>query len=423
MKDLSLDYNSTYISINLIDELDYVVGGYGQPNAVFIYSLNAFLEAFIFNNHFYVSGQEASHFQIVSKAMFPNGRPILELIAKTKCLKAIGGIGNDIAKVVSIGKFDPKNPTSYQERVQHYINHGLPEIETREKYLVLPQIDGKPSEIKYLNIGKVEDGYVATESSNLPEKFYKKLCDITRNTNVQSTLPYYSYEYQIQEVQSRGLGKEIITKLSESFTNRKGRIDQYFGYKNQSIPPLVSILLSQSNSLTEIPDKIFQLREDFTELRNSIVKYEKRINEADSIKDQLDAIDEVQEFWKVFNKKYSEDSRLLYQFWELAEDSDYEKSLDNAIDNQDPTEMIDDLNIGKVAGKGAKKLFDWYKEKRILNRFRGVTDIWKLFENTPNVKKQIPEFERVFNFQLDVKELALIEAKMKKLHTTGAKNP
>ncbi len=65
MKDLSPDYNSTYISINLIDELDYVVGGYGQSNAVFIYSLNAFLEAFIFNNHFYVSGQEASHFQIV----------------------------------------------------------------------------------------------------------------------------------------------------------------------------------------------------------------------------------------------------------------------------------------------------------------------------------------------------------------------
>ncbi|GGD14891.1 hypothetical protein GCM10011368_16040 [Hyunsoonleella pacifica] len=42
MNNVNLEYNSTYISINLLDELDYVIGEYGKPNSIFIYSLNAF---------------------------------------------------------------------------------------------------------------------------------------------------------------------------------------------------------------------------------------------------------------------------------------------------------------------------------------------------------------------------------------------
>jgi hypothetical protein len=423
MKDLNLEYNSTYISINLLDELDYVLGGYGKPNAIFIYSLNAFLEAYILNSKFYISGQEAKHFQIVSKAMFPNGRPALELLTKSKSLMAIGGIGNDIGQVVSLGKFDPDNPTSYQERIEHYINNGLKTEETRSKYLILPSISDEIKDYKYLNIGRVDDGYVATESSNAPDKFYKKLRDATKHSNVQATLPFYSYQFQIADVQSRGIGREIITQLTDGFKNKQKLIDQYFGNTHQTIPPLVTILLSQCKSVSDVPDKMFQLREDFTKLRLSVVNYEKRINKADKIKEQLDAIDELNEFWKVFNKKYSEDKRLLYQFWEVAEDSNYQKSIDDAIDTGDTSEIIEDLNLGKVAGKGAKKIFEWYKERKVINRFRGVTDIWKLFENAPNVKKHLAEFERVFGVSIDETELITLNKRLEqiKLHTTKPK--
>ncbi|WP_114750037.1 hypothetical protein [Pleomorphovibrio marinus] len=423
MTDIKLKYNSTYISINLIDELDYVIGGYGKPSAVFIYSLNAFLESFIFSDYFYISVQEAKHFQIVSKAMFPEGRPIFELLSKSKCLMAIGGIGNDIGTVVSMGQFDPKNPTSYQERIQHYIENGLPTDVTRRKYLIIPSTNEDPKEIKYLNIGRVEDGYVATESNNSPEKFYNKLCEVTKHSNVQATLPYYSYEYQLKDIQTRGLGREIISRLSDSFQKRQNKLEEYFGQTNQGIPPLVSILLSQCKSVDDLPENMLQLRKDFANLRNSVFNYEKRINEAENIKEQLDAIDEVNEFWNVFNKKYSKDSRLLYQFWEIADESGYEKSIDKAIDAGDASDMIEDLNVGKVAGKGAKKLFGWYKERRIVNRFRGVTDIWKLFENGPNFKKQLSEFERVFSVRIDENELRQLNKKLKemKLNTTMAK--
>jgi len=415
MEEVKLEYNSTYISINLIDELDYVIGGYGKPNAIFIYSLNTFLESFILNSNFYFSDQEARHIQVVSKAMFPNGRPILELLANTKCLMAIGGIGNQIGTVVSIGKFDPENPTSYQERIEHFINHGLDTNDVRKKYLILPNVNDEVKELIYLNIGRIDDGYVATESNNSPQKFYNKLCDVTKSSNIQAALPFYNYKFQIEEVQSRGLGKEIISKLTDSFLSKQKSIEQYFGIFNQNIPPLVAILLSQCKSPLDIPEKISQLREDFTNLRQAIVKYEKRINEADNIKDQLEAIDEINEFWKVFNKKYSDDSRLLYQFWEIAKEADYENVIDNTINTIEPSKIIEDLNLGKVVVKGAKEIFIRYKEKKIINRFRGVTDMWKLFEDGPNLKKQLSLFEKVFDFSINKSELIELNKKINQI--------
>lgn len=415
MNKLEIDYNSTYISSNLIDELDYVIGGYGKPTPVFIYSLNAFLEAFILNNSFYISSQELMHIQVISKSLFPAGRPILELLSKTKSLSAIDGIGNDIGKVISIDKFDETNPSSYQERVKHFINNGIETEKARQEYLVLPNIEDDVIKLSYLNIGKVDGGLIATVSYNSPLAFYKKLSSATNETNIQATLPFYSYKYQIEEIQKRGIGREIITNLSINFQNKQEKVSQYFGYTNQTLPPLVTILLTQCRDISDIPNNMLQLREDFTKLRESIFTYEKRINEANDIKEQIDAIDELNEFWNVFNKKYSENRRLLYQFWEVAKESKYEDSLDNAIDTGDPSDIIKDLNAGKVIGKGAKKILDWYKEKRIINRFRGVTDIWNLFEKAPNIKKHLSEYERVFNVKLDGFDLERLNTKINQI--------
>ncbi|MBS1501794.1 MAG: hypothetical protein JST32_07015 [Bacteroidetes bacterium] len=418
---LKLEYNSTYISINLIDELDYVIGGYGKPNVIFIYSLNAFLEAFIFNSKFYISDQEAKHIQVVSNSMFPNGRPILKMLAEMQGLMAIGGIGNEIGKVVSIEKFDDQNPTSYQERIIHFINHGMPTDDIRQKYLVLPSLSDEIYKISYLNIGRVDGGFIAVESDSSPQKFYDKLCSVTKSTNIQATLPFYSYQFQIEEVQSRGISREIISKLSESFQNKQEKIERYFGYSNQTIPPLVSILLSQCKIINEIPNKMIQLREDFSGLRDAVVKYEKRIEEAETIKDQIDAVDEIDEFWKIFNKKYSGDTRLLYKFWELAEAPDYAKSINDVIDSKEAAKIIDDLNWGKVAGKSVKKAVDWYKEKKVINRFKGVTDIWNLFGKNPSLVKQIAQFESIFGLEIVEKDLIALNERINRIKLNSKK--
>lgn len=413
MEKINLGYNSTYISSNLIDELDYVIGGYGQPNTTFIYSLNCFLEAFILNSNFFLSEQEIKHIQILSKSLFPNGRPVLEMLSKTKSLNVIGGIGNNIGRVVSIINFNSNNPTTYQERIQQFIDEGIDTTHARKEYLVIPNIDTEVSKLLYLSVGKVGGGFVATAHENSPQEFYKQFCNITCETNIQATLPFYSYQYQISEIKQRGIAKDVIVNLSKTFEEKRKPLEQYFGSTHQSLPPLVTILLTQCHDISDIPSKMLQLRNDFTKLRECISTYEKRIAEANNIKDQIDAIDELNQFWSTFHKKYSENKRLLYQFWEIANESDYEKSLDNSIDSTDTSKMLEDLNTGKVIGKGASKLYSWYKDKKIINRFRGVTDIWSLFENAPNLRKQITEYERLFKVSLDRTELDRLQNKIK----------
>ena len=169
MKELNLDYNSTYISLNLIDELDYIIGGYGKPDIVFLYTLNSFIESFILNSIFYVSDQELKHAQIVSKTIFPNGRPILEMLSRTGCLKVIMGIGNNIGTVVSIGQTDPNK--SYQETITDFINNKKSIPHAKEKYLRIASLDEDVKNISFINIGKVDDGFIAVESKNSPEQF------------------------------------------------------------------------------------------------------------------------------------------------------------------------------------------------------------------------------------------------------------
>ena len=413
MENFRLDYNSTYISLNLLDELDFVVGGYGKPNAIFLYSLNAFIEAYVLNSCFYISGQEARHASLVSKYMFPNGRPIIELLSNTKSLKQVDGIGNDIAVVIGLGQADMSNPNSYQERIKNYLEGGFDIDSVRNKYLIIPSLNEDVDEINYLNIGKVDDGFVATESKNLPHKFYSKLCERSKNSNVQAVLPFYSLSQHLANIKGRGISRDIITKISSTFQNKQNEIDGYFGKVNQSIPPLVNILLSQCNGIHDIPSKLLQLRLDFSNLRSSVEEYEKKINEAKNIKDQIDAIDELKEFWKVLEKKYSKDSRLWYQFWEVVDESDYDKAIDNAIDTGSEQNLINDLNMGKILGKGAIKAVNWYKERRILNKFQGVTDLWNLFNTSPNVNDHLKNFEKVFDTKIDHKDISLLNQKIK----------
>lgn len=416
MERLDLDYNSTYISLNLIDELDYIIGGYEKPNVVFLYTLNSFIESFILNSTFYISEQEVKHSSIVSKAIFPNGRPILEMLSRTKSMKMISGIGNSIGKVISITKTD--NNKSYQQSMQEYLNDKSNMPNAKEKYLKIANLNKKIKDISFVSIGKIDDGFIAVESSNSPEKFYHQIINVTSNSNVQALLPFYSYEFQLREIPKRGIGKEIMSKLTEKYNFKYLEVNSFLGFKNQQIPPLVTILLAQCHDIKEIPNKLFELRNDFTLLRQSIVTYEKRIEESNTLKEQFDAIKEINSFWEVFNKKYNNTTnRLLYSFWEIAESSEYEKSIDSSLEGQSLAKIVEDFNIGKVVGKTTQKAIEYIKERRIINRFRGINNLYNLFENVPNIKNHIKNYERLFGISLDDKDIIRLKETLSKIHS------
>lgn len=413
MNEINIEFNSTYISSNLIDELDYIIGEYAKPNVTFIYSLNTFIEAFVLNTNFYLTDKEFKHINLLSKSIFPNGRPILELLIKNKKVSIISGIGSNIGQVSGIIKTDFDNPISYQEKIDKFINEGLNTEIAREKYLKISSLDNDNINLKYLSIGKVEDGLIALESSDTPEQFYTSFLAATSNSNLQASLPFYSYDFQITNLKGKGISKEIIGRISNAFNNKQEELYNYFGLSNQKIPPLVNILLSQCKSICDIPSKLLQLDKDFTELRNSTINYEMRLNQSKTIKEQIEAVDEYNRFWDVFNKKYSTASRLLFNFWEVSDNTEMEKAVDKAIDNNDITNIVEDLNLGKLIGKSSKKLIDYYKEKKILKRFSGVTDIWNLYNSSPNIKDNIKNFEKLFAVKLDTNDLKSIQQTLK----------
>ena len=91
MKEIKLNYNSAYYNFKLLDELDYVIGSYGKASQEFIFSLNSFVESYILNENFFISNQEFQHYFFVSKTLFPNGRPITELLfVKDKKFSILG---------------------------------------------------------------------------------------------------------------------------------------------------------------------------------------------------------------------------------------------------------------------------------------------------------------------------------------------
>lgn len=105
----------------------------------------------------------------------------------------------------------------------------------------------------------------------------------------------------------------------------------------------------------------------------------------------------------------------------MAKESDYDKSLDNLIDTQSASEVIKDLNLGKVAGKAGILAWDKIKERRILSKFKGVTNLWSLLEKSPTIDFQIKNVERIFNIDVDRNKIQLAKSYLQSIEKNDSK--
>lgn len=186
-------------------------------------------------------------------------------------------------------------------------------------------------------------------------------------------------------------------------------LNRYTGYKKIPIPPLVPILLSQCKTKEDIPEKLKQLRQDFTELRKPFVDIEKRLYECETIKEQFKINDEFQSFWNAFSKKYKTTSnRLAFHFWDLKDKSNINDALENILDGNKAEDFLKDLNVTNFSVSILSKIHALYKDKKALNRFKGVTNLWDLFLNSPTLEKQASDIERLFGLKINQKELSSI---------------
>lgn len=390
-------YNSAYLSLNLLDELDYCLAGYGKPNVEFLFTLNTFVETFIASSEFYTSLDELNHLNLTTPVLFPNGRPILNLVVREGGLKFVNGVVNNPS--VEIYRIDASDLSRKEAQREFVIDYGR---KIKDGYFIQSNVDVAVEKIPLIT-SKIDNGnFVVSEVRTTTNELVSNLMKVSRSTNIQTSLPIYLYGQQVASLPKKPYSIKSLNLVAKIHEAKLEDLMSSLDYQFLPIPPFTSILLSQVNSIYDIPEALTQLRLDFQDLRKKFVELETEIYEAATIKEQLNALNNFKSFWAAFNKKYQgKNKRIFYGTLDFFNSSDGDKAVDTFVDSGNFSDSIKDLNVGKLAVKLITESVSWYKDKKAINRFKGLTNIWELFQGNTNLVQQIKHFERIFGVQFE----------------------
>lgn len=397
----NIGYNSAYISLNLLDELDYCLGGYGKPNVEFIFSLNTFVESFIASSEFYTSLDELNHLNLTTPALFPNGRPALNMVVKATGLKFVNGViqspGSEIYREFTLNR---TRKESQQDFIMEFGNR------ISERYFIKSDVNNLIDKVPLVTSRFENDEFIVSEVLTTSAELVSNLMSVSSSTSIQTAIPIYLYDRQISSLNRTPYSiksLEMVAKLHEANLEE---LKVSLNYQYLPIPPFANILLSQVTSISEIPQKLVQLRADYQELRDKFVELEQDIHGALKLKEQQEAFKKFTEFWSTFNKKYIDKKhRIFYGNLDLLDGGDLGKASESVVDGAALAEGIKDLNLVKLAGNLFSKGIDWEKDRRIINRFKGLTNIWELFQESNSITQQLNHFERLFSVKYSNAEI------------------
>ncbi|MDP9955152.1 hypothetical protein J2X97_000789 [Epilithonimonas hungarica] len=393
MIDDKIGYNSAYINLNLIDELDYCLGGYGKPNVEFLFSLNTFVETFIASSEFYTSLDELNHLNLTTPILFPNGRPILNLIARNGGLKFVDGVVDKPGLEIYRGNILVR---SKKEAQQGFVLEYGQKIQ--EKYFIKSNINDELKTIPLIKSKFEEDNFIVSETQNSLDELVSNLMNVSKSSSIQTSLPIALYGKQMSSLNRTPYSIQSLDMVAKIHNAKVEDLKNNLNYQYLPIPSFTNILLSSVTSISEIPYKLGQLRLDFQELRDQFVQLEIDIYESATMKQQMEAYEKFIEFWKIFNKKYVDPKhRIFYGDFDFTQNADIDKGVDSFIDGSSIADSLKDVNTGKIIGNIIAKSYSWYNDRKVINRFKGITNIWELFGNSNSINQQLKHFERLFN--------------------------
>lgn len=401
----TVNYNSAYISLSLLDELDYCIGGYGKPTPEFIFSLNTFVESFIACSEFYTSLDELNHLNLTAAAIFPNGRPILKLVVRETGLKFVSGIlelpGKVIYRDETIGK-------SRKEVEQAFIAQYGQQL--KSDYFALSDVSQIPDKLPLVTSRIENDEFIVSEVQSSTYDLIANLISVSNTSSIQTTLPINLYSQHVNRLKPVPYSIDALEKLAMLHRVQVEALVKSIGLQYMPLPPFTNILLSQVNDLYDIPGKLIQLRADFQQLRDRFVEFEQHIYASPTIKEQLEAYRNFTRFWDAFAKKYvNQTHRLFYQHLDVFQNVDADKSANSVIKTGDAKDLLQDINVAKIGGKIVAKAWEWFEDRQVINRFKGLTNIWELFQNNKNISQQLSHFERLFGVKFSNAELCRVQ--------------
>lgn len=401
MNDNGPGYNSAYLSLNLLDELDYYLAGYGKPNVEFLFTLNTFVETFIGSSEFYTSLDELNHLNLTSTVLFPNGRPILNLVVKEGGLKFVNGVVNNPSTEIYRGIVP--NVTRKDAQRDFVISYGA---KISDNYFIKSDINKTIDKIPLITSKFDDDVFIVSEVKSTTNELVSNLMNVCGSTSIQTSLPIYLYAQQVDSFKKKPYSIKSLDIVAKMHEVNLEALMQSLDYQYLPIPAFTNILLGQVKSIYEVPAKLAQLRADFQTLRDKFVELEVEIAEAPNIKRQLEAYNKYKAFLSVFVKKYIDKKhRIFYGNLDIIDGSDLDKGVDSLLDGSDFLNAFKDINLGKIAGNTIIKGFNYYRDSKTINRFKGLTNIWELFQDSMSLGQQINHVERLFSVKFSSEDI------------------
>ncbi|MGB2174630.1 MAG: hypothetical protein ACPH06_06915 [Flavobacteriaceae bacterium] len=408
----AIKHSTAYYNFDLLQRLDYVIGGYGKASQEFIFDFNNFVESFVLNENFLLSKQEWDNHFLIAKATFSKGRPITNLVLTHKNGMQIMSFPFyvEMGKILFVKDVAPsidrkQKSTLYidfQVNNKEYLNEKYFKPKKTEKFdtkypVLMPTFS--PDE-------KNPKKFLVIETTTKPTVLLSGLYKALPKTNFQTTIPLNGFKAQLDVNKGLGISKSTIETLKKLHDIKIEELVNFSGYRKIPIPPLVPILLSQCNTIDDIPDKLLQLRNDYQELRHSFLNYEKNISKAKNLKEQFKINKEYTEFWEAFSRTNKiNTNRLMFHFWDLGKESKIIDSIENVVDSGSFDDFIGDLSFTKLGAKGIGKIMEYFKDKKALNRYKGITNLWDLFQKSPTLENQVKDLERIFGIKVDMNAL------------------
>jgi hypothetical protein len=389
----------------VLDELDLLAMGVRKLSPSSLYALTAFTEAFVLTDQFLFPWEDVMHVNLTSAA-FSERPPVSALLFDSG--------------LVAIFDLPPRPPT---------------------EVLVLKPLYDLQCSSEELKSGAWIPAYRDAVRPMLSEQLFKLPDNLARANNYVLGIYDFSTEspHRLVVLRERRLSDVFVYILSECFTARLHplvppqaldiaatffadappglelyrrvadihhvKVDELLchrGVRHLYLPPLVSILLARCKSPADLPIQLRELRAEFAPLREAISSHQQRLIAATSLREQIEAIDEFNEFWETYSRKLrSPSQRLLYRTWDIVKTANPIRWFTDTID---------------VLGQ-----FD--RERQVVNRFATLPNVLEMAIATPNIHQQISALERLFGSQMAVQEWSEYANYIADLASRGIKDP
>lgn len=251
-----------------------------------------------------------------------------------------------------------------------------------------------------MNRWKKEQAEAIIRHGYLNKKQYDNITSVWMFLADVHGIPYITDEYYVvRDVQLRhptNIGLDLFKRLEKIHREYFENIRNYLGPSYAYIPPILTLVLENCKSISDLPRAILSVRGEFQDFRSRCTKLEIELRNARTYFEQVEIIKEIELVYEGVSRKVREPNRrILNRVFDIVKE-------------------IDPADMGAKALEQARDLFD---ERNGIIQIKGYYDIWT---SLTKVKQNDLLLERVFGkreAERIMTEMKVIDARIGQLNS------